>query len=326
MKTHSTLHPYINRYLALKRALGRQYADVGRILEHLDRFLAHVEAGDLTQETFSEWCKTQRVKSGVLRWRMGIVRNLCLYRRRTEPGCFVPDERLFPVARPPAPPYIFRKIEIARLIQEADRLKPLTRYPLRPQALRLALVLLYTTGLRRGELLKLTIGDYDPQSRTLLIRESKFHKSRYLPLSSDAVCEIETYLRMRRKQRLPLAREMPLIWYGYGPLCPHTGTGFTGGVKGLLRHCRIRTPEGRLPRIHDFRHTFAVHALLRWYESGADIHVKLPLLATYMGHISPISTEYYLPFVEGLASAASERFQAYCGSLVTTAPNSNGGK
>jgi len=326
MKTHSTLHPYINRYLALKRALGRRYADAGRVLEHLNQFLIHVKAKDLNQETFSEWSKTQRVNSGVLRGRMGIVRNLCLYRRRTEPDCFVPDERLFPVARPHAPPHIFRKIEIARLIQAADKLKPLTRYPLRPHALRLALVLLYTTGLRRGELLKLVIGDYDPQGRTLLVRESKFHKSRYLPLSSDAVCEIETYLRARRKQHLPLACETPLIWYGYAPLRPHTGTGFTGGVKELLCRCRIRTPEGRLPRIHDFRHTFAVHALLRWYESGADIHVKLPLLATYMGHISPISTEYYLPFVEGLASAASERFQAYCGSLVTTTPNPNGGK
>jgi hypothetical protein len=186
MIPHSLLSSFISRYLVLKLALGRRYAGESRILEILEQFLAHTNVKDLTRETFSEWCKTQKVTSTVLRRRMNLVHNLCLYRRRTEPDCFVPDAKLFPLARPPIPPYIFTETEIAKLIQAAGALKPVPRSPLRPQVSRLALVLLYTTGLRRGELLKLTIGDYDSQSRTLLVRESKFHKSRYLPLSSDA--------------------------------------------------------------------------------------------------------------------------------------------
>ncbi len=326
MIIHSVLRFFISRYLALKQALGRRYAGESRILGILEQFLVHTNAEDLTQETFSEWCKTQKVTSTVLRRRMSIVRNLCLYRKRTEPDCFVPDAKLFPLARPPAPPYIFTETEIAKLIQAGSALKPVPRSPLRPQVSRLAIVLLYTTGLRRGELLKLTIGDYDSQSRTLLVRESKFHKSRYLALSSDAVCEVETYLRARCKQRLSLASETPLVWNGYGSARPYTGTGLSEGIHVLLRCCKVHTPEGRLPRIHDFRHTFAVHALLRWYRTGSDLQAKLPMLATYMGHVSVVSTQYYLPFVEGLALAASERFQTYCGPLVTTTPKSNGDK
>ena len=92
----------------------------------------------------------------------------------------------------------------------------------------------------------------------------------------------------------------------------------------LLRAAQISTETGRVPRLHDLRHTFAVQALLRWYRAGADVNAKLPLLATYMGHVSIVSTEYYLQFVGPLATLASERFARQCGALVT-APAARGG-
>jgi integrase len=326
MSEQSALSLVIIRYLALKQALGRGYQKERAVLESLARYLTRTDEKELTSEMFSDWCKTQqKLSPTVLRARMGFVRNLCLYRRRTEPDCFVPDQRLFPIARPPAPPYIFTEAEIIRLILAVSALKPVPRSPLRPQVFRLAITLLYTTGLRRGELLNLTLGDYDPQAQTLLVRESKFHKSRYLPLSLDATRAIETYLRARRKHLLPMSAEMSLLWNGYGEIRTYTGTGLRQGIQVLLQRAQIRTPQGHLPRIHDFRHTFAVHALLRWYRAGVNLQAKLPLLATYMGHVSIVSTEYYLPFVEGLASAASERFAAYCGSFVTPEPRSKGG-
>jgi integrase len=97
-------------------------------------------------------------------------------------------------------------------------------------------------------------------------------------------------------------------------------------MRRLLRAAQIATQTGRLPRVHDFRHTFAVQALLRWYGAGADVHAKLPLLATYMGHVSIVSTEYYLQFVEPLAAFASERFARHCGALVTSAPADGGAR
>jgi integrase len=91
-------------------------------------------------------------------------------------------------------------------------------------------------------------------------------------------------------------------------------------VDALFEAADIRTSTGARPRVHDLRHTFAVHALLRWYHRGVDPQAKLPFLSTYMGHVSPVSTAYYLPFVSALAEAANLRFLRTCGALVTAQP------
>ena len=315
----SALGSTICAYLDLKEALGRRYATERRILEHLDSFLASA-ASDLTAETFARWCLTQQHLTAVVRRsHMRIVRNLCLYRRRADLGCFVPDSSQFPSPQPPLTPYLFADQEIARLLRAAAGLKPNPRTPLRREVYRLGVVLLYTTGLRRGELLRLTVVDYDRREHTLLVRASKFHKSRLLPLGPDAVREIEAYLAARSGLGLPMSVETPLLWNGYEGGKTYTGGGLTGGLQQLFKAAQIRTPAGRFPRIHDFRHTFAVHALLRWYRAGADVQAKLPYLSAYLGHVSIVSTEYYLHFVDELAGCASERFARRYGALVTSA-------
>jgi integrase len=100
------------------------------------------------------------------------------------------------------------------------------------------------------------------------------------------------------------------------PLRSYTGVGVGTAFRQLLMHTGIRTPEGRWPRIHDLRHTFAVHALARWYRTGADVQAELPLLATYMGHVSIVSTAYYLPFVEPLRALATARFARHYEALL----------
>jgi len=322
----SEISQIIARFVALKEALGRKYAVEGAILRHLDAFLAATRS-DLDAENFAAWCLTyEHLTSGVRRNWMRVVRNLCLYRRRTEPSCFVPDPSQFPPLHQPVRPHIFTEVEISRLLVAADRLQPGNRSPLHRENFRLALVLLYTTGMRRGELLRLTIGDYDPSEQTLLIRESKFHKSRILPLSYEGASELKRYLEVRRTRRLPLHADAPLLWNHYvNGGKAYTGVGFGHTVSSLLQDVGIHTAAGRLPRVHDFRHTFAVHALLRWYREGKDVQAKLPLLSTYMGHVSIVSTAYYLPFVEQLATPASDLFAQRCGAIVISDQANGGG-
>ena len=323
MTTHyvfaSPLAPVITRYLDLMTALGRSYATERRVFALLDAFLVAAHAPEITLEVFERWCQTQtHLKSGNQRTQMRMVRKLCLYRRRTEPACFVPDRAGFPPSHQHAPPYILTEDEIARLLVTAHHGAPTAAAGFRAQALYVGVVLLYTAGLRRGELLRLTLGDYDLQAQTLLIRTSKFHKSRLLPLSPDAVQVLDAYLAGRRARRPDTTtRAAPLIWKGGTAVHGYSGVRWSQRFHALARQAGVLTPDGQPPRVHDLRHTFAVHALLRWYRAGVDVQAKLPFLSTYMGHVSMVSTQYYLHFIEPVAHAASARFAQQYGALLT---------
>ena len=313
----SVVSATIRSYLTLKRALGREYAAEEWVLAHLDRFLA-ARRVDLIAGTFAAWCLTlQHLASGTRRGRMRIVRNLCLYRRRREPDCFVPDERLFPPVHQVIRPHIFTDSQIVQLLATARTLARSPNSPLRPENMRLAIVLLSTTGLRRGELTRLTVGDYDPPQRMLAIRQSKFHKSRLVPVSADTAREVEHLIAIRGRPRLPAEANSPLLWNRSPRTGGYSGGALSGAMRALFRRADVRTATGQLPRTHDFRHGFAVNALLRWYRAGLDVQTKLPFLAAYMGHVSIVSTAYYLQFVEPLAVAANARFADHCGALIT---------
>jgi len=310
------------RFLRHKQALGRIYKAEYFRLRSLDRFLAQGGASDLDAAAFLSWCETNKhVASGVRRANMRTVRAFSLYRRRSEPDCYVPDPSLFPPEHIRRPPYIFSEAEISRLLDRTLELRRVSHTPLRPEAMRLALVLLYCAGLRFGELLRLEVGDYDPAERVLHIRTSKFHKSRKIPLSIDAVSELEQYLAARH--RLCRRREVGkrLLWNG-----SQQGDGYSRGrfrlaMWQLLDREGIRSPDGHRPTIHSLRHTFAVHVLLRWYHSGVELQSRLPQLAIYMGHVSIVSTEKYLHFVADLVSAVSARFASHSANLLGTQEN-----
>src|SRR5699024_7953464 len=222
----------------------------------------------------------------VRRARQRIVRNFCLYRRRTEPACFVPNLETFPRPQPYRAPILVEPEQIARMLELTAGLTATPGSPLRPAVMRLAIVLLYTAGLRRGELLRLRLTDAEPRAGVLRIRESKFHKSRLVPLSSDARAELRRYLRQRlTTPPLDSAATSPLLCNcAKGRSHPYTGTGLSQGIHALFEAAGVRDAEGRHPRIHDLRHSFALQALIRWYREGADVQSKLPHLALYMGH------------------------------------------
>jgi integrase/recombinase XerD len=300
----------IQRYLTLKQALGRRYDAERHVLRHLESFLRGQRgARDLTPATFGQWCVTlTHLASGVRRNRMRIVRNLCLYRRRTEAACFVPDARLFPSCHQRRRPYLFTEADICRVLGRAAALTPTPGSPLRAETYHLAVVLLYTAGLRRGELTRLTVRDYGLDTQVLQIRASKFHKSRMVPLSSDAAAAVGAYLALRRRRGFPVDPDTPLLWHRTRPGASYTGAGLAQGLRRLFKQAGLAGQPGRCARVHDLRHTFAVHALIRWYGTGIDVQSKLPALAAYLGHVSIASTAHYLHFVEPVPSAASARF------------------
>ncbi|MDE0227591.1 MAG: tyrosine-type recombinase/integrase [Spirochaetaceae bacterium] len=304
---HSALGPTIAAYVGLKQALGWEFRKETAILAHLDGFLVAQRAQTLTATGFAAWALTfAHLTPRVRRERMRIVRNLCLYHQRTERHCFVPDTRGFPAPSAPRQPFIFSPEQIAALLRAAATLGSTVASPLRAEVYRLAIVLLYTTGLRRGELVRLAIDDYHPTPRTLLVRASKFHRSRVVPLSPDGAREVDRYLVTRRQ--LPHAPDSPVLANLRGKHHAYSGVGIARGLRGLFRTAGVRTPTGDLPRVHDLRHTYAVHVLLRWYHAGINVQSQLPALATAMGHVSVVSTAYYLNWLEPVAEAANERF------------------
>ncbi|KVN92729.1 tyrosine-type recombinase/integrase [Burkholderia ubonensis] len=314
----TALDATVDRYLQWKRALGRGYDEVERVLVSLLQFMHDRAASDLDQNLFDEWSKSfAGLTANVRRNRQREVRNFCLYRQRTEPGCFVPDANRFPRPRPYCAPVIFGPEAVRRMLAIAAQQRPTPGSPLLPTILRLAVVLLYTAGLRRGELLRLTLADADPTAGVLRIRESKFHKSRFVPLSPDACRELRAYLQLRLAPPLSTAPDSPLLCNTTRGLRAYTGTGLSRGLKLLIRSAKVQSPDGRWPRVHDFRHSFAVQALLRWYRQGADVQSNLPKLAMYMGHVSIVSTAYYLKWIPDIAAVASDRFEARFGYLIS---------
>ena len=306
----------IRDYLALQRSLGRGYQREEWILRGLDFFLArHAAHGRVfTSARFAAWAASlSRLSPTGVHSRLLCVRRFCLHVARTRATAFVPDLRLFPKPRGPKAPCLLSAREVARILAGTRTINPNRKHPLRPQSMRVALILLYCCGLRRGELLRLALADIDMDQRVLRINQTKFHKSRLVPFSPSVAQELHTYLRQREQKGLPMDPTAPLLWNGR--------TGSTGGAlsqtaitANWFRICycaQVFDHRGRPPRLHDLRHSFAAAALLRGYRAGHDAQVTLPRLARYLGHDSTLFTHYYLKFTEPVRRAASDRFRQH---------------
>ena len=311
------LDQWIAAWLAHQRALGRGYEQEERTLRHMRRFIANIFAPDLDQDSFDLWCRSfQHLSTTTRRMRQLIIRKFCLYRQRSEPACFAPNPLYFAKKGPYRSPVIITPEQVARVCVAADNLAPTPGSPLRPMVMRLAIVILYTAGLRRGELVRLTLEDVEARTGVLRIRESKFHKARLVPLSPSAGDELRAYLRHRLAPPFDTRGRSPLLINGQGPGHGYTGAGMGQAISRLFVTAKVVDSEGRRPRVHDARHSFAVEALMRWYREGGDVQAALPRLAMYMGHVSIVSTAHYLHFVPALQDIASDRFQAACGAFI----------
>lgn len=310
----------IRHFLAHQRMLGRGYKGEEHVLIGVRNFLVRVGTHDLDQTAFDHWGRhLAPLSPNTRRGRQRIVHKFCQHRRRSEPNCFVPDPLSFTRPTPHRVPVIVEPEQVARMLACATALPPTANSPLRAEVLRLATVLLYTAGLRRGEVVGLTLADVDAEAGVVRVRESKFHKSRLVPLSTSAHQELHRYLKARLATCGDARPSAPLLCNRSRGWRPYTGTGLHGGITLLFDQAGVRDAQHRRPRVHDLRHSFAVEALTQLYRCGEDVQSRLPHLALYMGHVSIVSTAYYLHFVPTLAALASERFARQSGHLIQDA-------
>ena len=314
-------------FLALHRALGRYYEREEWVLRSLDFFLVkhHPKGRIFTAAMFDGWVTEQAGVSPSVRshW-MGFLRKFCLYLGRVTPDTFIPDPRNFPKQHYQAP-CLLSEGDVARLMEAAiQKPRPVhgPEHPLRRHTMRLAVLLLFCCGLRRGELLRLRLADIDTERQVLRIDQTKFHKSRLVPLSPSVNGELRKYLRQRCDHKTPTDPSAPLIWSGRPNQVgsAFTTTGLRFNWYQICRYAGVLNYRGRPPRIHDLRHGFAVTVLQRAYETGSDPQATLPRLARYMGHLRFQFTHHYLQLTEPLRLAANDRFRRFLpANLLTSA-------
>ena len=313
------LAPTIDRYVAHQRALGKGFRRPAYELARLVRYVQDAGATDIDARLFDGWSRSCCGSSmNARRSAQLTVHRFCRYRRRLYPRCFMPDPTRFARRTPARVPVIFGAPEVARMLKFAAMVPGSAHHPLSGAALRLMIILLYTTGMRRGEVARLTLSDIELQAGTLRIRDSKFHKTRIIPLSSSTLTAIRGYLKARLAAPWDIGADAPLFGHQHG--CDRF-RGYSGGgmhhlVATALDAARVVDDAGRRAHIHDFRHSFAVNVLLRWYGQGVDVSAKLPQLSMYLGHVSIASTAHYLHFIPEIARAASRRFHREFGALV----------
>jgi integrase len=313
-----TFARHVAAYLRHYRALGQRYRGVEHALSQLGRYLAKSDAVDLDNALYESWRHSRAaLHSNSRRKAEQIVRRFCLYRRRSDPNFFVPSADAFSRLRPYVRPVIIEPAQVVRMLAAADALPVHNKSPLHPAVGRIATVLLYTAGLRSGELRRLQVEDVEDNGTVLRIRESKFHKSRLVPLSESAQTEVRRYLKRRATFAVGSPDQGPFLCNrSRRSICPYSAPGFEGLIRRLFKAAAVCDREGRTPRVHDIRHSFAVQSLIRSYRIEGDPQALLPKLALYLGHVSIESTMHYLKLVPAVARLASNRFEAAFGHRV----------
>jgi integrase len=307
----------IKQYLATKRALGRAYDNETRVLLHWDGFLYRHQGRSRTisSESFNAWAaQLTHLNPSVLRNRLKIVRNFLCFHSRQHKICFLPELESFPRAVPPRLPRLVSEADMAQILAAAAKLESPPNNPLRAQTVRIALLLLFCCGLRRGELTRLKLSDFDPEENTLRIDSTKFHKSRLVPLSLSVAAELREYLELRRRRREASQKDCFLYWTGrrWEAKKGYTAISLVDNWQQLCLSVGVLDERGRPPRLHDLRHGFMIRALARWHKRGEDAQTKLSHLAAYVGHVNPAATHYYLQLTPPLSQAASQRFHRCC--------------
>ncbi len=300
----SKLRQAVAEYLAIRRALGFKLDSQEPLLYNLANYLERAGAARLTIELAVAWA-TQPVGQDPV-WcnkRLSVVRGFAKHLHDLDPLSEVPPADLLPVPKRRATPYLYSSGEIVGLMVAARALNS----PLKAATYETLIGLLAATGMRVGEAIRLDHDDLDLDHDLLTVVHSKFGKSREIPLHPSTVRALRDYAHRRDE------------------LCPHAKTpSFLVSTAGTrLIPADVRQVFGRLvraaglqrrsvrcrPRLHDLRHSFAVGTVLGWYRADLDVQALMPRLSTYLGHVDPASTYWYLEAAPELLALASERLE-----------------
>jgi len=299
----------IKAYLAARRAHGVKLTTGERTLYQFARETGDRPLAEVTPEEVATFLRGSAL-SATWTTKYGLLAGL--YRFAIARGhvavSVLPEQR--PKLPPPLTPYVYSPDELQRLLDATAVLEsPLS--PLQALTYRTLLLLLYGAGLRVSEAIGLTLGDVDHRDRVLTIRETKFYKSRQVPIGQRLAAALITYIERRGALPTPLGDRSALLSTRFGQRLIYQ--------RVVMFFQRVRSGAGivcphgepRPPRLHDLRHTAAVHRVLAWYRDGKDVQQLLPRLATYLGHASIASTQQYLQMTPELLHEASLRFADY---------------
>lgn len=282
-----------------------------RALDHFTEERA-LPVGTLDEAFARAWlapCESRGPNTRLARYHL--LRRFCRFLAKRRPQTFIPGESLRPRRRPAALPHIYTREEIRSLLGGALSLRDWEQWhpcPIRSKTMHAIILLLATAGLRISEALHLTRQDVNLEVGVLSIWQSKFRKSRLVPLSTGTANVLRDY-RQLRDAVAPTGPDEAFFVSG-------RGKAYSPGYVGLMFRdiavqAGLRSPTGRGPRLHDLRATFAVTRLLEWYRDGDNVMNRLPLLSTYLGHACVSDTEVYLRITTALLEQANARFHAF---------------
>jgi len=304
----SCLAKELQDFLEFKRSLGIQYDSAEWVLRRFDRFVAETFTGrrplDL-KAAIEGWLATFHCRPVTITNNFLVVRKFCLFLRRRDPNSFVPDRDQAPRAYESHHlPYIFSPAEIRILLEEIGRMQ----HPFRSRTYRALLLILYCTGLRTGEAVRLRIRDVDLRENVLDVEVSKA-KSRWVPFEETLAKELSEYLRERRLIN-PASEDSRFLIQPNGSSCGRVIV--SNRITVLLRQTGLKPRTGRVgPRPYDTRHSYAVNRLTEWYREGVDVQERLAWLSAYLGHDDLLGTQDYLRLTPELRRVVSTRHEDY---------------
>jgi integrase len=300
----------VEAYVATRRALGADFTTAAKVLRSLGRSLGDVPLETIKGMQCEDFCWGRR------RRRFASEKHATLnafFRYIVGRGHLTVSPLSDPPRRVPSSfrPYIYSLEELKRLLEATANLGTTKRWRIQPETLRTLLLLLYGAGLRIGEALSLRCCDVNLTERVLSIWDTKFFKSRLVPIGGQLSGVLARYLALRRALPLPEQEHSRAFVFRTG--MPLSYSSVRAAFAHLRKWAGVRRPIADYwqPRIHDLRATFAVHRLTAWYREGANVQARLPLLATYLGHSGIAGTMPYLPMTPALLGAASIRFEHY---------------
>lgn len=311
---HSVLSDRIEQFIAHKRALGRRYDVEEKTLRLLDRYLINREVKHLNQVTPSliEAFLASRPRKHARSYNhlLGTVRRLFDWLVSQGILEHSPVQTVARRQRAQRIPFIFDLTAARRLLELAKGLPDNPKAPMRGTSYHAIFAILYGLGLRVGEVCRLRHRDIDLNRQLLVIRETKFYKSRLVPFGPHMATLLRAYQHARVKQRGSLAPDAPVFSFtSRGEIHPCT---VSQTFHAVVPRLGLEIPAGcSPPRLHDLRHSFAVGTLLRWYRSGIDPGAGLLKLATFLGHVDVNSTAVYLNITTALLQEASRRFEGF---------------